>query len=128
MAAAVARFCWSASDALARAQLLLELVGCGQAIGERARLVGEGLLEAGDFLAPVARLAARPRAISVVRFLARLELRFLAEGFGVALGLLLELPGLRFGARQVSSASCRRLPIHQRWRRRQRGHDECARE
>src|SRR2546423_481115 len=65
---------------VARAEVLLERIARGEAIGERARLVGEDLLETDHLLLP------RPRpgfgvGNQRVRFLARLELGFLLEGF-----------------------------------------------
>ena len=49
------------SALLAAAQILLEAVGRGQAVGERARLVGERCSSAEHLLAPLAQAAARPR-------------------------------------------------------------------
>ena len=71
---------------LARAQVLFDAVGGGEPIGERARLVGEPLLEADDFLATLARLLLGFGG-ELVRLFARLERGFLAKVFGVALGL-----------------------------------------
>ncbi len=53
-AAAALCSCW-AIDLLAGAQVLLEPVGDGDALGEGAGLVGQRLLEGEDFLLPVAR-------------------------------------------------------------------------
>ena len=80
---------------LAGAQILFDAIGRGQAVGQRARLVGEPLFEADDFLAPLARLLLG-FGRQLVRLLARFEGRFLAKGFGVALGLL--EGAIRFGS------------------------------
>ena len=79
----------------ARAEILFDPVGCGEAIGERARLVGEPLLEADDLLAALARLLLGFGG-QLVRLFARFERRFLAKRFGVALGLLERAIGTRF--------------------------------
>src|SRR6185436_5983359 len=82
---------------VAGAQLALELLGVGDAVGERPGAVGEPLLEADDLLLPIAGL---PIGVGEerVRLLARLELGFLLEGFGVALRLLAHLPDVLIGA------------------------------
>src|SRR5262249_56781776 len=82
---------------VALAQIALELVRRGNAIRERARAIGERLLEAGDLLLAIARLAFGV-GDERVRFLAGFELGFFFEGLGVALCLRAQDPRMLFGA------------------------------
>src|SRR4029453_16638730 len=67
-------------------QLLFALVAGGEPIGQRARLVRQGLLEAEDFVAALTDVPVR-LGRSGVCLLARLERRFLTEGLRVSFGL-----------------------------------------
>ena len=69
----------AASARSRRAEILLEPVGRGQAVGEGARLVGERLFEREHLLAPLARLRCSASAAMVVRLFACLERGFLAQ-------------------------------------------------
>jgi hypothetical protein len=71
---------------LARTEVLFRTVSGGETIGEGAGLIREALLQADDFLTPVARLAFR-LGRKLVRFFASLERRLLSQRFRVALGL-----------------------------------------
>src|SRR6185295_12887446 len=69
---------------LAAPQLALEPIGLGEAVGQRAGLVGEDLLEGGDLLLALAGLAFGIGG-DLVGLFARLEHRFLAGVLRVAL-------------------------------------------
>ena len=108
-----ARF-WASATASSRVRRSRSRrVGGGDAIRERAGLLGERLFQAGDLQ------LARPRlALGVgddgVRLLAGLELGFFLEGLGVARGLLAQdaRPVPRRGRWSRRRSACR-LAIHQ---------------
>ncbi len=83
-----------ARDLFTAAKISLHPVGCGQAIGERAGLVGERLLEVDDFLLPGSRRGFC-RGCQLVRAFTRLEGSLLADCLRFAFGLTRDLIGLR---------------------------------
>ncbi len=82
---------------LAKAQLPVEPLGLGQAIGQSAGLVRERLLEGEDFLLAGSRLGFSRRR-QLMGQLTRFERGFLAERLRFALGLSGDLFGLGPGA------------------------------
>ena len=111
------RFFPRRQGAFAAAQILLEPVGCGQPVGEGARLVRELLFEREHLLAPFTH-ALVGLGGDGVRLFARLDGGFLAQRVGVALGLLQERLGVELGLRQQLLDA---LPGLDRWRVRRRG-------
>ena len=93
------RFFPRRQGAFAAAEILLEPVGCGQAVGEGARLVRELLFEREHLLASFTH-ALVGLGGDGVRLFACLDGGFLAQRVGVALGLFQERLGVELGLRQ----------------------------